>query len=556
MLDITLIVPFTHTKNKINSVAIQILEKLCDEMHLQRRTIDIANEFIDCKTEMGEWFWKWVGEKLESNPSPLYAITTMNASFPWAARICEMIKKTNPSATVILGGPHVTALKEDIFKATSHVDYLCLYEAEAAFPDLVRYLRAERGEMPRNVIARKQAPVAPFKTTEKPQVSIGELPNQYYQRFTNLKIVDVEVGRGCPYDCYFCSSRELLGRTIRYKPIDQIINESNQVFSMLDGDRRFCLNYAHDNFLANKKYFSEFCAQKKLKKADFYYGCGARIDLIDYDILNQLISSGCKYLFIGVETGSARIQKICRKNLRLDTIIPKVKTLTNHGIFVEANFIMGFPEESLEDLHETIKLMIHLGSLSSRVNINFSFMSPERSTDIAKNTRIGDHILVEHTDYVKTLRKAGFNIEKEMNSIFNNHLYTIRHAQYDIIEKIHKGWDYVEFLHRYPFCSYFIAREMPNRVTNLFESMGDGQLDRILLQFFSAEQVENSTDIGYQMVRYEILLNNKSYFDKPVYRTFRYDIQNLYRKFLLNHDTLDMNALASEKRWHISLSGQ
>ena len=53
-------------------------------------------------------------------------------------------------------------------------------------------------------------------TRTLPLLDINKNPPLEYEEYLKLNIVDVEVGRACPFNCYYCSLRNLLGNNVRY----------------------------------------------------------------------------------------------------------------------------------------------------------------------------------------------------------------------------------------------------------------------------------------------------------------------------------------------------
>jgi radical SAM superfamily enzyme YgiQ (UPF0313 family) len=91
----------------------------------------------------------------------------------------------------------------------------------------------------------------------------------------------------------------------------------------------------------------------------FKWSCSARTDSVDEELLEQMQQSGCRAIFFGVETGSERMQKIIDKHLdprRTKEVIDAAERL---GIHTTVSLIMGFPEETQDDLRQTIGMFIH-----------------------------------------------------------------------------------------------------------------------------------------------------------------------------------------------------
>jgi hypothetical protein len=60
---------------------------------------------------------------------------------------------------------------------------------------------------------------------------------------------------------------------------------------------------------------------------------------------------------MGIESGSTRIQQLCRKNVKLDRVIPAVRKARELGLTLTTSFIAGFPYEETDDIEKTIRMM-------------------------------------------------------------------------------------------------------------------------------------------------------------------------------------------------------
>jgi radical SAM superfamily enzyme YgiQ (UPF0313 family) len=87
------------------------------------------------------------------------------------------------------------------------------------------------------------------------------------------------------------------------------------------------------------------------------WGCTTRVDLLDEEILALMKKAGCDYISIGVESGSERMLKIVEKNITVQQVKDAVRMLKKSRIPFEAFFMIGFPDETEQDLEKTFQLM-------------------------------------------------------------------------------------------------------------------------------------------------------------------------------------------------------
>jgi len=89
------------------------------------------------------------------------------------------------------------------------------------------------------------------------------------------------------------------------------------------------------------------------------------------DTLDKLRESGCSELFIGLESGSPKIIDMIRKTSDAQTIIHTLTHLFKAGINIKGYFIMGFPDETENDLELTYNMASTIKELSARYSARF-----------------------------------------------------------------------------------------------------------------------------------------------------------------------------------------
>ena len=176
-------------------------------------------------------------------------------------------------------------------------------------------------------------------------------------------LIMIEAGRGCPYACTFCSTSVFWGRQFRIKPAVSIIDEMNR-FNKLYGVTRFSL--LHDLFTANKSYLEEFCLLLIKEGINYDWDCSSRIDVLDKETIDLLAESKCKGMFIGLETGSFRMQKLINKNIDLEKAVNLIEYINSRGIELTVAFIYGYPDETEQDFLLTVEMMERLRRIGVR----------------------------------------------------------------------------------------------------------------------------------------------------------------------------------------------
>jgi radical SAM superfamily enzyme YgiQ (UPF0313 family) len=83
----------------------------------------------------------------------------------------------------------------------------------------------------------------------------------------------------------------------------------------------------------------------------------SRFDLLSQEVAEMLPQSGCESIMLGVESGSERIQKLLGKKIDLEKARNITKTLRKNKVLVTNTYMMGHPDETLDELKLTLQFM-------------------------------------------------------------------------------------------------------------------------------------------------------------------------------------------------------
>ena len=108
---------------------------------------------------------------------------------------------------------------------------------------------------------------------------------------------------------------------------------------------------------------SEFCQQIERRQLKFKWKCQVRADQLTADHVRLMQRSGCFEVDVGIESGNHEIQQRIKKGLKLDQAKALVASLHANNMVSKAFFILGFPEETYEQLKDSINLSIELKEL-------------------------------------------------------------------------------------------------------------------------------------------------------------------------------------------------
>jgi radical SAM superfamily enzyme YgiQ (UPF0313 family) len=249
------------------------------------------------------------------------------------------------------------------------IDYACRGEGEYLLRELLRYLMGQ-GEMPEkgliyrdhgHIRIQEHALIENISRLPWPDYSlvnfkdyISKQPRYGPNRHPELPGTFIHVTRGCPIGCSFCQVEKISGKTIRSRDPVEVVNEL-QFLQKNYGIKS--ITFQDDNLFLVKKTAKAILREMVDKNLQMkWLGGNVALFAIDEELLDLMDKSGCEGATVSVESGSHRVLRdIVRKPLNLDDVPEKILLIKSRGIDVTANFIIGFPGETWEEIRETIK---------------------------------------------------------------------------------------------------------------------------------------------------------------------------------------------------------
>lgn len=280
-------------------------------------------------------------------------------------KLAEVIKKTFPDIYIIFGGPQSDITAEETVKNVPFVDFVCCGEGEnTVYPLFSSLLKNKPNYDVPGLVYRQNGAI---KKNPRPELicDLDSIPMIDYSKLRYKKIdakengsyFPIDVGRGCPFACTYCSTKTMWGRKYRLKSPERIVEEIKYIHDKFDVNN---FVFAHDMFTLNREKVIATCELIKKLPFSIKWKCSARLDCIDKELIDIMADAGMENIYIGIETGSPRMQKLINKNLKLDNAEMMIEYISSKNIGVTASFIYGFPEETEDDLSKTLSVIVSL----------------------------------------------------------------------------------------------------------------------------------------------------------------------------------------------------
>lgn len=301
---------------------------------------------------------KIFGDYIIDTQPDIISFYTMSNSYFLSVFISKYIKEKQPHIKIAFGGPQATLTAEKTLQLFDWIDCIGLGEGEKSIEKITFNLL-------NNIPFSDEKGVAYRKYNKIIQNEIDLIENLDETPKYNFKLLEgefkniynIDVGRGCPFNCKYCSTKTFWKKKYRLKSIERIVEE---IQYMIDNYNITNFGFEHDMFTFNREYIFKFCNTLIDKKLNIMWGCSSRIDMLDEELIAKMSEAGCRNIYLGIETGSQRMQNIVNKRYKVENIYPIVALLKKHNITPTTSFIFGFPEETYEDINDTIDLIIKL----------------------------------------------------------------------------------------------------------------------------------------------------------------------------------------------------
>jgi anaerobic magnesium-protoporphyrin IX monomethyl ester cyclase len=307
------------------------------------------------------WTWDRFVQDVADFGADVLGLTAMT---PTADVVAKAVRLCRPHVRwTVVGGPHPTAVRQEIFQGMPGLDAAVVGEGEEVAVELLRWFgEGSEGEPPAGVLVQG----ASFRPAEPP--SIGSipwpardlLPNASYRYLfsTRRGFGTMITSRGCPFRCSFCD-KSVSGSRWRARSPIEIVDE------MEDMHLRFgigFINFYDDNFTLQRSRVEGICEELLRRRLKVEWKCEGRVDGVDTALLRLMRSAGCRVVAYGVESGKRETLAMLRKDITVEETIAAFAATREAGLRSLAYLILGSPGESAEDVLHTLRFCREIGA--------------------------------------------------------------------------------------------------------------------------------------------------------------------------------------------------
>lgn len=286
-------------------------------------------------------------------------VSSLTSTVPRAYELIRMIKEENPKAPVLIGGPHVTFLPEEALDKGA--DYVFRHEADESFPQFLQWWLSTRDlEELFGVCGLSFKVDDQYEhTSQPPWVDLNTLPTpnlDLIYGYKNPEVIPLITSRGCPWKCEFCSEVAMFGRGYRFRSEEKVIEDLKHY------DQRYGkvqIFIADDNAGANEARLGRLCCSIIDNKLIRTFTIQVRLDLAkDTGLLALMNRAGIERAYIGYESINPSSLEQTGKGFTVEEMEGFTKGFHKKGIAIHAMWVLGFDDDTVETVKDTIKACI------------------------------------------------------------------------------------------------------------------------------------------------------------------------------------------------------
>lgn len=321
----------------------------------------------------------------------LVGVSCLTDFFPAAAHIIKSAKKAG--AKTVMGGPHPTIMPEETMAAIPELDYAVIGEAENTLPALVNAIETDAAPDFKGVVFRRDEEIKDNGPAEPVDLDSIPLPDRdildVHGQYLRARAVNMHSSRGCPFRCKFCQPtlERMFGRRVRFQGPERVAGEIGDCHNKYGIHEYF---FHDDTFTVSRKWMAglvDALGGRGLLH-DFRYVVNSRVDTFDEEKAALLKSMGVYYVLFGIESGSQEVLDAIGKGTTVEQAREAFRICKKFGFRTHAYVLLGSPQETMESLRATERLVAELRPNTVHISIYTPLLGTEMAEECGRDGRI------------------------------------------------------------------------------------------------------------------------------------------------------------------------
>ena len=324
-----------------------------------------------------------VREKLLAFKPNIVGFSTYDMNYEFNISCAEFIKSFNPNIKTIAGGHSASVAPEHYLKHES-LDFVCKGEGEETLVELLKALENNTTFADIKGLYWKKNNQEVVTNEARPLiVDLDSLPFldrlAVHEQQLKLDYLPMVVGRGCPYKCDYCANETMKDLApnqadfTRWRSPESTIAEIKECQKNYNFDTVY---FYDDVFCLKLDWLEKFSELYKTNFPNMPYRCLLRPEMAnDERRIKLLAESGCYLIDMGVESGSYEYRRrMLGRNMSNELIENAVSIMDKYNIKMSAFLMTGMPDESIEDMWKSIKLLFKLRPVGVQTGIFYPLL--------------------------------------------------------------------------------------------------------------------------------------------------------------------------------------
>ncbi len=323
------------------------------------------NKFNESILPVINFFIKKVIKEFSESDAGIIGFSLNRDNKLFTFEIINKLKKNCPDKIIIIGGPYLSIPKiRNEVVMNPNIDYTFYGESEETLVKFMDWINSGRIKEELDTISGLIYKKDINNNNQNIQCSfIKDINNIPYSKFNKLNlnyydkvIIPILSSRGCIRKCVFCSEHTFLNlKNLRIRTAINIFNELYYQYQTIG-----CKLYQFmDSMInANIKELNLFCDLIIMSRIPIEWGGNIIIrNEMTEKLFIKMYDSGCRWLFMGIESGSPSVLKSMNKHYSLATAKKILEVAHDNGIKTGIFMLIGFPTETDEDFQQSIQFI-------------------------------------------------------------------------------------------------------------------------------------------------------------------------------------------------------
>jgi len=332
-----------------------------------------GHEAVICDGEANGWSCERLAKTIISERPDIIGLSAYSPFFHLSCDLAIEIKKQKPEIPIIIGGPHVTIVREKALRP--EFDYGFLGEAEDSLPEFLNALSDQKpvsniaGLLYRDgdrVVSTGDRWVETSSTIRKltnedgpldrlPFPALHLLSMKKYKLGTSRgrnNFTSIQTKRGCAWNCIFCASDALKTRRVITKSPKRVVEEMKKVAENFPFIKHL---YLVDDVLTYwPEHIIEICDRMDAEGLRFTFESSTRANMCDDKLIKRLAKSGLIRLSFGLETIDPEMRVTMEKKVPMEAYPKANRTCERYGVEAMNSLMIGLPGETRETVNATL----------------------------------------------------------------------------------------------------------------------------------------------------------------------------------------------------------